>query len=121
MRNHRVCNIGEGGKRRRAWLGSVLIAAGIAGALAMYLQSASQWWLVPLFLVFWSGAMGLLQAHEHTCVALAVLGVREGGQGLEKETDSTTLRKVRRRSLAVVAESAALGALLTISAALLLG
>lgn len=54
-------------------------------------------------------------------MALAALGVREAEGRMEKETDSTTLRRVRRRSVAVVAESAALGALLTISAALLLG
>lgn len=53
-------------------------------------------------------------------MALAALGAREGDGGVEKETDRTALRKVRRRSLAVVAESAALGALLTVSAALLL-
>ncbi len=121
MRNHRVCNIGEGGRRQRLWAGALMITVGIAGALVMALHGASRWWLVPLFLVFWAGALGLLQAHEQTCVAFAVLGVREGEGGLQRETDSTALRKVRRRSLGVLAESAALGALLTLSAALLLG
>jgi len=121
MRNHRTCNIGERGSRRRAWLGACLLALGLAGVLMVYLGSGTRWWLAPLFFVFWAGALGLLQAQEHVCVALAALGAREGERGVEKETDTAALRKVRRRSLAVVAESAALGALLTISAALLLG
>jgi hypothetical protein len=121
MRNHRICNISESGSRRRAWLGAALLAAGFAGVLLVYLGSTTRWWLAPLFFVFWAGALGVLQAQEHVCVALAALGVREGEGGVERETDSAALRKVRRRSLAVLAESAALGALLTISAALLLG
>lgn len=66
MRNHRACNIGQSGSRRRAWLGAVLLAAGLAGVLLVYLEESTRWWLAPLFLVFWAGAMGLLQAQEHT-------------------------------------------------------
>ncbi len=121
MRNHRVCNISESGRRRRAWLGAALLVVGLAGVVLVYLGNTTRWWLAPLFFVFWAGALGLLQAQEQVCVALAALGAREGNGGVERETDTAALRKVRRRSLAVLAESAALGALLTISAALLLG
>lgn len=121
MRNHRVCNIDEKGRWRRAVLGAVLLAVGLAGVVAVHLQGGSRWWMVLLFFVFWGGALGVLQAQERTCVALAMLGAREREGSLERETDTAALRKVRRHSLGMLVESAALGALLTISAALLLG
>lgn len=121
MRNHRASNIGPTGCRRRAWLGAALLAAGLAGVLFVYLGDNSRWWLLPLFFLFWGGALGVLEAQERTCVLLAALGVRETDSGVAREIDSEVLRRVRRRSIAVLVESAALGALLTISAALLSG
>lgn len=66
MRNHRACNIGQSGSRRRAWLGATLLAAGLAGALIVSFEGGTRLWLAPLFLVFWAGALGLLQAQEYT-------------------------------------------------------
>jgi ABC-type spermidine/putrescine transport system permease subunit I len=51
-------------KRRIAGIVSLLVAAGLAVALAV--SRADPWWRLVLFLPFWVGALGTLQAWRGT-------------------------------------------------------
>ena len=62
----RVANITVGGQRRRFLMGVVAIAIGAAAAVALIAAGVSPGWLLILFIPFWFGALGLVQAREKT-------------------------------------------------------
>jgi hypothetical protein len=59
-------NIGATGRRQRLIGGAVLLAAGLAAAAALQLTGAPRGLRLLLFLPFAAGAVGLLQARDHT-------------------------------------------------------
>jgi hypothetical protein len=59
-------NIGPAGRRQRLIGGAVVLALGLAAALALLLTGADRGLRVVLFLPFMAGAVGLLQARDHT-------------------------------------------------------
>ena len=61
-----VPNIGPRERRRRLVAGIVMLAIGVAAAVALYVLDVERWWALGLFLPFWGGATGVLQAYEST-------------------------------------------------------
>lgn len=59
-------NIGPAGRRQRLIGGVVLLALGLAATAALVLTGANRGLRVALFLPFMAGAVGLLQARDHT-------------------------------------------------------
>ena len=59
-------NIGASGRRTRLIGGTVLLAAGLAAAVALQLTGADRGLRLLLFLPFLAAAVGLLQARDHT-------------------------------------------------------
>ena len=59
-------NISPRGRRRRARSGVATLALGVAGALLLALSSADPLWRLGLLPLFWSGALGVLQARAKT-------------------------------------------------------
>jgi hypothetical protein len=59
-------NIGSGGRRQRLAGGAVLLALGIAAAVGLAASGADRGLRVALFVPFLAGAVGLLQARDHT-------------------------------------------------------
>ncbi len=62
----RVTNIGPRGRRRRALLGAVALAAGVAILALLLMLSVDRGWRALLVVPFWTGALGILQARAHT-------------------------------------------------------
>ena len=58
-------NIGPKGRRARLIFGLVLLAAGLA-LIVGGVAADARWWLVVIFMVFWLGSLGVLQARGHT-------------------------------------------------------
>ena len=89
------------------------IAALVAGALlafALVGMGAPFWMRAVVFFPVWLAALGLLQARERTCVALAARGVcnMDGGETpIEDEKAALELRekarRINRRALLVAA------------------
>lgn len=105
MGNTCLPNIGPRQRRHRLIVG---VFAALAGVLALTLLLATESPRMARLLAvlpFWAGALGLLQYHERTCVALASRGLCDLGAGLERlspdETTSvrTQARRVHRRAL----------------------
>jgi hypothetical protein len=61
-----VPNIGIVGRRRRWQFGAALLAAGVGIAALLVATGAPRVWRLALFLPFWVGALGVLQAREKT-------------------------------------------------------
>ena len=61
-----IANIGPRERRKRMTFGlTLLVAGGVVAALLVGLRTDRLWRLL-LFLPFWAGALGLLQAREKT-------------------------------------------------------
>jgi len=62
----RLANITPGGQRRRFVTGLVAVAAGGIAAVVLIAAGVSPGWLALLFVPFWYGSLGLVQAREKT-------------------------------------------------------
>lgn len=103
-------NIGPGETRKRRVMGIAALAAGAALAFGLVAAGAPWWSRAAVFLPVWLAALGLLQARERTCVALAARGVCNMDSGelpIEDETAARELRdkarRINRRAMLVAA------------------
>jgi hypothetical protein len=62
----RVGNIGTAERRKRLVFGIVAFGAGIVIAVLLVVARAPLVWRLPLFLVFYAGALGVFQARDKT-------------------------------------------------------
>jgi hypothetical protein len=106
-------NIGPGGRRTRMIGGLVLLGLSAGAAILLVLGGFSQGVRLALFVPFFGGAIGLLQARDHTCVGLAARKQCEIGPRLTPVTDSWLAAQLRRQAREVVVESAVVAAFLT--------
>jgi hypothetical protein len=59
-------NIGPRERRKRMAMGIAMLALGAALAAVLTARGAAPWWRASLFVPFWLGALGLLQARAGT-------------------------------------------------------
>ncbi|OLB98974.1 MAG: hypothetical protein AUH30_06165 [Candidatus Rokubacteria bacterium 13_1_40CM_68_15] len=62
----RLANITPGGQRRRFVTGVIVVTAGVVAAVVLIAAGVSPGWLALLFVPFWFGSLGLVQAREKT-------------------------------------------------------
>jgi uncharacterized membrane protein len=62
----RVANIGVGERRKRLTFGIVGFGVGVVIAAVLIVIGAPLLWRLPLFLVFYVGALGIFQARDKT-------------------------------------------------------
>jgi hypothetical protein len=74
-------NLAERGVRRRQTMGIIWLVISIVAAGSMILLNSARAWRLVLVIPFALAAVGLLQAHERTCVALGMAGKRENPDG----------------------------------------
>lgn len=105
-----VANIGPRERRKRRLLGIVSLTVAVGVAFVLVTFDAPRWSRLVVFFPLWMAALGLLQAREKTCIALAARGVCNldaGEQTIEDETLAARLREkassVHKRSLLVAA------------------
>ena len=103
-------NIGPRETRKRRVMGIAALSAGAVLACGLVLVGAPWWSRALVFFPVWLAALGLLQARERTCVALAARGVCNMDAGelqLEDERAARDLRdkarRINRRALLVAA------------------
>ena len=90
-----VANIGKAGRRQRLLIGLVGLGACVLASLWLMSDGASRGWRLALFAPWWISLLGVFQAKEQTCVALAARGLREAGSGpwvIPSSTLPSTLR-----------------------------
>ncbi|MFH0882003.1 MAG: hypothetical protein V2A56_03380 [bacterium] len=118
MTDRLIPNIGPLEIRKRKAVGFAVLALAVAALGAMVLGGAPVVTRLILAPFWWLGSLGLLQARQQTCVALAAQGVCNMDDGPEPIQDPDTFaaiqrqaRKVHRWSLIVAAVLTALSIL----------
>ncbi|MGH7308253.1 MAG: hypothetical protein ACREK6_06125 [Candidatus Rokuibacteriota bacterium] len=66
MTRPRAVNIGPRGQRRRLGLGVLMLAVGVVLVAVLIARGAQPAWLLLAFPLFFTGALGVLQAREGT-------------------------------------------------------
>lgn len=114
-----VCiNIGPGERRKRFVFGALELAFTLALLVFFVATDKPRALRLVLFLPWLFGAIGVFQALESTCVALAAKNQRNLDSGPEAVPDAER-DALRRRARKVYVESFAAAALLTLASMLL--
>jgi hypothetical protein len=106
-------NIGPEGRRMRVIGGAVLLALTVVAAGLLVWFGVDRGLRLALFLPLFGGALGLLQARDHTCVMLAARNQCEIARGFAVVTDSWLAGQLRRQAREVLLEAALVAAFLT--------
>jgi hypothetical protein len=93
-----ACNIGPRERRKRRLLGFVALTAGVAAAFVLVVYDAPRWSRAIIFFPIWIGGLGLMQAREKTCIALAARGVRNMDAGEESIADESLAEQLRQKA-----------------------
>lgn len=103
-------NLGPREQRKRRLMGIVALTVGVALAFALVVTGAPRLARVVVFFPIWMAGLGLFQARERTCIALAARGVcnmDDGEVRIEDETAAAELRakarQINRRALITAA------------------
>jgi hypothetical protein len=108
-----IANIGTQERRKRFTWGVVASGVGVVIAVLLVMIGAPLIWRMPLFLIFYVGALGIFQARDKTCVKLAARGQRDMDSGPQQISVAAELQRVQRQARVVYAKSAILAAILT--------
>ena len=99
-------NIGPRERRKRRLLGIVALTVGVAAAFLLLVYDAPRPLRAVVFFPVWMAGLGLLQARERTCIALAARGacnLDAGELALDDEHLAAhfraTSRRINRRAL----------------------
>jgi hypothetical protein len=109
-------NIGPGETRKRRVLGIAALAAGAVLAFALVVVGAPWWSRVVVFFPVWLAALGLSQARERTCVALAARGVCNMDAGELPVEDETAARELRDKARRINRRAVLVAAMVTLVA-----
>ncbi|MBV9209623.1 MAG: hypothetical protein JOZ52_03285 [Acidobacteria bacterium] len=93
-----VCNIGARERRKRRLLGFVCLAVGVATAFVLVVYNAPRWSRAVIFFPIWIGGLGLMQARDRVCIALAARGMRNMDAGEEPLEDKNLAEQLRRKA-----------------------
>ncbi|HEX8844419.1 MAG TPA: hypothetical protein VF791_07235 [Pyrinomonadaceae bacterium] len=103
-------NIGPGEVRKRRLMGMVGLAAAVGLAFVAVFFGTPRWARVFVFIPAWVAGLGLFQAKEKTCIALAARGacnMDAGEESIEDENRIAQLRvkarQINRRALITAA------------------
>ena len=109
-------NIGPGERRKRRVMGFAALVAGAGLAFALVAFGAPWWTRGVVFFPVWIAALGLLQAREQTCVALAARGVRNMDNGEEPIEDEAAARLLREKARRINRRAMLVAAIVTLVA-----
>ncbi|HEY0006277.1 MAG TPA: hypothetical protein VGB17_15965 [Pyrinomonadaceae bacterium] len=105
-----AANIGPREQSKRRLLGIVALTVGVAVAFVLVVLDAPRWSRLVVFFPIWIAGLGLMQAREKTCIALAARGKCNMDAGEESLDDESlkeqlrhTARRINRRALVTAA------------------
>lgn len=91
-------NIGTREQRARRLLGIVALTVGVAAAFVLVVYGAPRWSRVLIFFPIWIAGLGLMQAREKTCIALAARGARKLDHSEETIEDPHLCQQLREKA-----------------------
>jgi hypothetical protein len=103
-------NIGPLEQRKRRVLGVIALTVAVGIAFVLVIYDAPRWWRLVIFFPMWIAGLGLMQAREKTCIALAARGTcnMDKGETILVDADLSEqlrakARRINRRSLITAA------------------
>jgi hypothetical protein len=93
-----ACNIGPREQLKRRLMGIVALVVGVGAAFLLVVYSAPRWSRLIVFFPIWMAGLGLMQAREKTCIALAARGTRNMDEGEESIEDEEMVQELRSKS-----------------------
>jgi hypothetical protein len=109
-----AANIGPRERRKRRLLGIVSLTVAVGVAFVLVSFSAPRWSRLVVFLPLWMAGLGLLQAREKTCIALAARGVCNMDAGEETVNDATLAARLRDKASAIQRRALLVAAAITV-------
>jgi hypothetical protein len=109
-------NIGPRERRKRRVMGVAALAAAAGLAFVLVAWGAPRWSRGAVFFPVWIAALGLLQAREQTCVALAARGLCNMDAGETPLEDPRAEVELRERARRITRRAALIAALVTLVA-----
>jgi hypothetical protein len=97
-------------------MGIAALAAGAGLAFALVASGVPWWTRAVVFFPVWLAALGLLQAREQTCVALAARGVCNMDDGEVPIEDESAARELRDKARRINHRAMLVAALVTLVA-----
>jgi hypothetical protein len=96
-----AANIGPRERRKRRLLGVVSLTVAVGVAFVLVAFGAPRWSRLVVFFPLWMAGLGLLQARERVCIALAARGVCNMDAGEETVADRALAARLRDKASAV--------------------
>jgi len=107
-------NIGVREQRKRRLLGFVALTVGVGVAFLLVVLDAPRWSRAVVFFPVWLAGLGLLQAREKTCIALAARGVCNLDAGEQPLEDENLVEQLREKSRRINRRAVTTAAVITI-------
>jgi hypothetical protein len=106
-------NIGPRERTKRRLLGIVALVCGTGLAFLLVVLEAPRWSRALVFFPIWVAGLGMFQAREQTCVALAARGRCNFDAGEETVADAALAARLREKARAINRRSLILAAVIT--------
>jgi hypothetical protein len=97
-RESAVINIGPRERRKRRVMGIVFLLFGAGLAFWLITAGTPRWSRIVIFLPLWIAGLGLIQAREKTCIALAAGALCNMDAGTEAIKDPQLADELRRKA-----------------------
>jgi hypothetical protein len=91
-------NIGPREQRKRRLLGLVALTVGVATAFVLVVYDAPRISRAVIFFPIWIAGLGLMQARDKTCIALAARGTCNMDAGEESMSDAQLIERLRDKA-----------------------
>lgn len=109
-----VCqNLGPKQTRKRRLFGYLMLNVGLVLAVIFIWLNVNDILRMLVFIPFFLGYLGVLQAIQKTCVVLALKGMENQDQGNQALVEASTIRKLKVRSFWILIIATFLGLLCT--------
>ncbi|MBI3307342.1 MAG: hypothetical protein HYZ84_06040 [Candidatus Omnitrophica bacterium] len=106
-------NIGPAQRRRRVRMGTISLIFSVAAGIYLVSQGFSRPFRFGLFVPFFFGMFGLIQAREKTCAVLAEMGTCNMDFGTKKLQDTDIISALKKKGRKILLRSAFWAAVLT--------
>lgn len=111
-----VMNIGPREQRKRRILGIVALTAAVGTAFVLIVYDAPRWSRLIIFFPIWFAGLGLMQASEKTCIALAARGTCNLDNGETKLVDNDLIKQLKHKAIRINRRSLITAAVITLLA-----
>jgi len=108
-----AANIGPRERAKRRVMGIVALVCGVGLAFLMVVLEAPRWSRALVFFPVWLAGLGMFQARERTCIALAARGRCNFDAGEEAVADAALAARLREKAKGITRRAVVVAAIIT--------